>query len=165
MLDENAYKLIFNLCNPCKPEEVSYAELVGTFDNHFAPQKSVFAERYKFYEAKKCEIESAKEWAARVRSLSVSCEFGTELQHVLRDKFICGFEKGAILNRLFEEKAECTLEEAVKIAESRMAAADPEIVCGGGGGVQQDLKNSPHVPTVSFNSVSFGFIHTLFEKY
>ena len=121
MLDEDAYKLIFNLCSPEKPEEKSYKELLSTFDVHFAPQHSIFTERLKFYEARKTESQSPKEWIAHLRSLAVPCEFGNELEVLLRDKFIVGYERGSVLERLLEEKKSAKLEEIMAIAENKMA--------------------------------------------
>ncbi|XP_044760857.1 uncharacterized protein LOC123318303 [Coccinella septempunctata] len=130
MLDEEAYKLIFNICSPDLPEDKSYNSLLELFDKHFTPKKSVLAERYKFFAAKKDSYENIKEWAARIRSLAVSCEFGQELDICLRDRFVCGFEKGAILDRLLEEKKEITFEQAINVAENKMAACQSYQISG-----------------------------------
>ncbi|KAK9883635.1 hypothetical protein WA026_001807 [Henosepilachna vigintioctopunctata] len=66
--------------------------------------------------------DSIKGWAARIRSLAVSCEFGRELDISLRDRFVCGFEEGKILDRLLEENKEITFEDAINMGESKMAA-------------------------------------------
>lgn len=122
MLDEEAYKLIYSLCSPSKPESKAYDDLVKLFDVHFAKVKSPLAERWKFYEAKKMDSEEVREWAARVRSLAVNCEFGAELEVCLRDKFIFGFSRGPILDRLLEEKVSTAFEDVIAVAESKMAA-------------------------------------------
>lgn len=122
VLDEEAYKLMFSLCSPTKPEDLTYEQLLSKFNRHFLPHKVPLAERYKFYHAKKLEHETPKEWSARIRSLAVKCEFGAELEVCLRDRFISGFEKGPILDRLLEEKITVTLEEVTSVAENKMAA-------------------------------------------
>ena len=122
VLDEESYRLIFNLCAPTSPEETDYDALIVAMDSYFTPQKAVFAERIKFYEARKEISESVQEWGARVRSLAATCEFGASLEEATRDLFICGYERGATLNRLLEEEVTVTLDEVVKIAESKTAA-------------------------------------------
>ncbi|KAK9708223.1 hypothetical protein QE152_g27358 [Popillia japonica] len=124
MMDEDAYKLIYNLSSPTLHEERTYEKLTQLLDKFFAPQKSVLAERYKFYESKKHEKESAKEWTARVRSIAVNCEFGAELEICLRDKFVCGFEKGPILDRMLEEKNEVSFDKMSDVANNKMAALE-----------------------------------------
>ncbi|KAG5872794.1 hypothetical protein JTB14_014633 [Gonioctena quinquepunctata] len=69
-LSEEAYRLIYNLALPNKPEEKEYADLTKLFNDHFKDSESVFAYRYKFYNATKSPQESSSEWAARVRSLA-----------------------------------------------------------------------------------------------
>lgn len=116
-LDEDAYKLIFNLCVPVRPEEKTYAQLNECFNKHFAPASAGFAARYKFYNASKENDEKVSEWLARVRSLAAFSDFGAELQTALRDKFIMGLRRGPIMDRLFEESpANLSLDRAVQIA-------------------------------------------------
>lgn len=114
-LNEDGYKLIYNLCLPVAPEKKTYAELIKILNEHFKPSLSVFGARYEFYQSKKRPNESAKEWAARIRSLAAKCFFETtELEMVLRDHFIVGYDPSPVQDRLFEEKKTTTLSEAVK---------------------------------------------------
>lgn len=54
-----------------------------------------------------------QEWAARVGSVVVHCEFGIELKIMLRNRFTIGFGKSPVMNRLFEENVnESTFEKA-----------------------------------------------------
>ncbi|XP_044760380.1 uncharacterized protein LOC123317833 [Coccinella septempunctata] len=122
MLDEDSYRLMFDQCSPVKPEQKSYEQLLEIFDKHFAPVHTPFAERIKFYESERGPEESPNEWVARVRRLAIQCEFDNHLETVLRDKFICGFGKGLVLDRLLEEKITIYLADAVKIANHKMAA-------------------------------------------
>ncbi|XP_071057315.1 uncharacterized protein [Onthophagus taurus] len=124
MLDEDAYRLVFNLCMPIVPELKSFDDIKEVMDGYFTPQTSIFAERIKFYESRKEKNEAVKDWATRVRSLAITCDFGDYLEVATRDKFITGFERGAVLDRLLEEKLTVTFLKAVEIAESKMAAQD-----------------------------------------
>ncbi|KAJ8981438.1 hypothetical protein NQ317_015640 [Molorchus minor] len=93
LLAEESYRLIFNLSLPKLPEERRFSELLHLFNECFVSKKSVFAERFKFYNSFKTPSESVNEWAARVRSLAATCEFKAELDACLRDRFIMGIEK------------------------------------------------------------------------
>lgn len=123
-LDQDAYKLIFDLVSPEKPEEKSYEQLIQVFNEHFKCQQSPFAARFLFYSSRKEDGETVAQWAARLRGLAVGCEFGAELKVCLRDKFLFGFGKGPVLDRLMEEKINVTFEKMVEIALSKMAAKD-----------------------------------------
>ncbi|KAF2905690.1 hypothetical protein ILUMI_00489 [Ignelater luminosus] len=121
-LNEDGYKLIYNLCLPIIPENKKYSELTKIFSEHFKPNLSGFAARYEFYQSKKRLNESAKEWAARIRSLAATCYFETtELEMVLRDHFIVGYDRDPLQDRLLEEKKTITLSDAIEIAASKSA--------------------------------------------
>ena len=122
MLCEDAYKLIYNLLFPTSPEETTYVDLVKKLDEHFKSAQAIFAARFKFYNAKKSPEESAKEWSVRLCSLATACEFGVELQTVLRDIYVVGYEKGQVQDRLMEEKKDTTFQEALVLATSKSAA-------------------------------------------
>ena len=124
VLDENAYQLMYDMVSPEKPENKNYEELIQVFDQYFKPQQNPLAARYKFYNARKDPTETASEWEARLRGLAVGCEFGSELKICLRDKFIFGFEKGPILDRMMEEDVKTDLEKMVPIATNKMAARE-----------------------------------------
>ncbi|XP_050500919.1 zinc finger protein 681-like [Diabrotica virgifera virgifera] len=65
--------------------------------------------------------ESAKEWAARLRSLVVSCEFGgaREIEQALVNQFIIGYDSGTVKDRLYEEKSTVKFSEVVEIASAK----------------------------------------------
>ncbi|XP_055913663.1 uncharacterized protein LOC129947217 [Eupeodes corollae] len=118
-LSEQSYKLVNNLIHPNKIETASYDVLSKAFSDHLKPTVSGFAERHKFYSAVKDHHETVNQWAARVRSLSISCEFGVELNSALRDKFVMGLQKGAAKDKLFLESVEkLTFDKAVEIANA-----------------------------------------------
>lgn len=74
-LDEEAYKLIYNLALPRLPEDKTYNELTELFNTHFKVAESVFVARSKFFTSFKDTHENATEWAARVRSMAINCSF------------------------------------------------------------------------------------------
>ncbi|KAJ8944293.1 hypothetical protein NQ314_009509 [Rhamnusium bicolor] len=124
LLNEEAYKLIFNICLPAEPEDQSYSDIVKLMDNHFKPVISVFACRENFFEARKVpHQESPKEFAARLRSLVAVCQFegSEEIGKALVNRFIIGYEAGSVKDRLYEEKKSVSFEKVVEIASSKAA--------------------------------------------
>ncbi|XP_031339574.1 uncharacterized protein K02A2.6-like [Photinus pyralis] len=120
--NEESYQLISNLCVPNSPDATDFKALIELCDKHFAPQKALFPERFKFYHANRNVDETIMDWAARVKNLASKCKFGSELSVAMRDKFIVGMEDKAILNRLFEEDVSTlTLDKAIDIALSKEA--------------------------------------------
>ncbi|XP_045469073.1 uncharacterized protein K02A2.6-like [Harmonia axyridis] len=122
VLNEEAYKLVFNMCLPEEPEIKTYKVLSELLTNHFKPSESVFAARYKYYTAKKVSTETAKEWAARLRNFAAQCQFNNlQLEMVLRDVFIVNYDKGSVQDRLLEEKNSVTFAEMVELASAKSA--------------------------------------------
>jgi hypothetical protein len=118
-LDEEAYKLIFNLCFPTAPEDKSFTELTELFDKTC---ESAFVARQRFYATTRNSQESAAEFAARLRGLACKSEFPEAvLDMTLRNRFVTGFGKGPVQDRLFEEKISVSFADAVSVASSKMA--------------------------------------------
>lgn len=115
----DAYKTIKNAIYPGKPESKQFQELITVGDSQFKPLRSSFAERGRFYEAKQEEGESITDWANRVKSLAMSCEFDEHLANSLRDKFVCGLRKGPVLERVYELRIKSTWDECVEAALKR----------------------------------------------
>lgn len=87
---------------------------------HFKCAISPMAQRLRFYNAVKNKDETVQQWAAWVRSLATKCEFGPELNVVLRDKFIMGLDQPRIIGKIFYEKVTLLWEKAIQIASSQM---------------------------------------------
>ncbi|KOB57463.1 reverse transcriptase, partial [Operophtera brumata] len=133
-LSDESYRLVRNLVHPDKLEERTYSELVKVLNGHFTPKRSTFADRAKFYEAIKSDGETIEEWAARLRGLAVYCEFGTELDTLLRDRFVLGFGTGHERDKLFERDSKTlTLAEALEVAQKASCARQAR--AGGAGAV------------------------------
>lgn len=134
-LSDESYRLAKNLVHPKKLEEVEYTELVRQFNRHFSPKRCTFADRERFFEARRATGESIEEWAVRVRGLAVHCDFENALDMLLTNKFVLGMNIGPERDRLFEQDAAVlTFAKAVEIAqqaacarEARAAAMPPHI--------------------------------------
>jgi hypothetical protein len=122
-LSDESYRLIRNLVHPNKLEDKTYSELVGVLNQHFSPKRSTFADRAKFYEANKSDVQTVEEWAARLRGLAVYCDFGSELDTLLRDRFVLGFRMGPGRDRLFEQDSKLlTFAQALDVAQRAACA-------------------------------------------
>ncbi|XP_049886841.1 uncharacterized protein LOC126381402 [Pectinophora gossypiella] len=122
-LADDTYRLVSNLVHPRVLEETTFEQLITVFDGHFKPKRCVFADRAKFYEAKRAAGESVEEWAARIRGLAVHCVFGSSLEKLITDKFVLGLNAGPEKDRLFEQDATTlTFTKALEIAQQTACA-------------------------------------------
>ncbi|GBP58919.1 hypothetical protein EVAR_46980_1 [Eumeta japonica] len=113
-----------SLVAPDSLDAVPYERLVSLFDAHFMIKRSVFAERYNFYRAEQRPGEDMAEWAARVRTLARYCNFQSELDIMLRDRFILGLQDVRERERLFTEDAgKITFVAAMELVQSVRARA------------------------------------------
>lgn len=123
-LSESTYKLLESLCVPKTIESSDYNALIAVLQKYFAPPSAYFMARLKFFSAKKNSENSARDCAARLRGLSAECKFGTEIEVVLRDIFVCGYDSGLIQDRMMEEDASLrsvTLSDLVELATGKEA--------------------------------------------
>ena len=120
--DENTYQLFRNLCAPHKPATKQYDELKQLLCNHLKPAPSEVMERCMYNRARQEQNETVAEFAARLRQLSLHCNF-TDLNTALRDKFICGIRDEATRIELFKQ-ATVTFDSAFKEATARERAVE-----------------------------------------
>lgn len=73
-LSKEAFKLLANLTVPKNPESVSYKEIVLLLDNQLMKSESLFASRYKYYNAVRGQNEGINEWIARLHNLASNCK-------------------------------------------------------------------------------------------
>ncbi|CAB0039118.1 unnamed protein product [Trichogramma brassicae] len=118
--DEDAYKLAKHLCAPGKPADKEYKDLVTIMSNHLAPKPSEVMERCKFNTARQEAQESVSEFAARLKKLSLHCNY-TDLPTACRDQFVCGIRDHETRVTLFQIK-DLTFDKALTTAQARESA-------------------------------------------
>nr|XP_046478641.1 uncharacterized protein K02A2.6-like [Neodiprion pinetum] len=133
-ISPNTYKLVRDLCAPEKPSTKTFEELVKLINNHLNPKPSETMERCTFYQARQSQTESVSEFAARLKSLSINCNFG-DAKIALCDQLVCGVKDHTTKTLLFREdkltydsayKLATALETAEKYASSTdQAAGEP----------------------------------------
>ncbi|XP_071632844.1 uncharacterized protein [Temnothorax longispinosus] len=114
------YTLIRDLCIPDKPVTKSYEDLNKLIKDHLCPKPSEAMERCKFHQAAQLEAETVAQYAARLKNLSIHCNF-PQLTTALRDQLICGIRDHDVRVELFAEQ-ELTYDKAYKLATAREMA-------------------------------------------
>ena len=117
VIGAKAYDVLSDLCSPTPPSEKTYAQLTTILKNHFAPKKLVIAERYRFHNCTQREGESVTAFAANLKHLASTCQFGTHLNEALSDRFVCGLRSKETQKKLLTE--EHTFDAALKVALGR----------------------------------------------
>src|SRR5436190_20369355 len=62
LLCQVTFRLLIDLCNPGKPEQKTYAELVKLLSDHYSLKHCVFKERYFLYQANRNIGEAVNVW-------------------------------------------------------------------------------------------------------
>ena len=120
VIGAKAYDFLSDLCSPIPPSEKTYAQLTTILKNHFAPKKLVIAARYQFHNCTQREGESVTAFAANLKHLASTCQFGTHLNEALRDRFVCGLRSKETQKKLLTE--EHTFDATLKVALGAEAA-------------------------------------------
>jgi hypothetical protein len=111
-------KLVFT--SKTIPEDLH--RIVKILQEHLSPKPLVIAERFQFRKRSQLEGESISSFLASLKKLSEYCEFGTNLNDSLRDRFVCGLSNELIQKRLLSE-ADLSLSKASEIALAMETAA------------------------------------------
>jgi hypothetical protein len=122
LMGSKTYGLLRSLCSPAKPSQKTFTEIVKILQEHLSPKPLVIAERFRFHKRSQLEGESISSFLASLKKLSEYCEFGTNLNDSLRDRFVCGLSNELIQKRLLSE-ADLSLSKASEIALAMETAA------------------------------------------
>ena len=99
-VDQDTFKLIKQLTAPDKIIDKTFNDLI--VKDHFHPKPSVVMERCRFHQAKQKQQESVADFAARLKKLSLNCNF-EKLKVSLHDQLVCGIRDKEIRIKLFED--------------------------------------------------------------
>ncbi|XP_073942898.1 uncharacterized protein isoform X2 [Choristoneura fumiferana] len=122
LIDEKSYKTLKSMFHPSLPKDKSYADLEGALRLRFRPRVSYYRKRAVFDKAIKNEVESVSKWYERVREMAAECEFGTDFEQRVKDKFVTGFRSGQIFERLCEEPISKAIADLLDIALNKESA-------------------------------------------
>ena len=97
-------------------------ELEHIFSNHENFARKLIAEELKF-DMRNCRNnEVISQFMAEIQTLSQYCEYDDSLEHMMRDRLVCGVNHGSTQHRLLSEGADLTLQEALDISLSLESA-------------------------------------------
>ena len=116
------YKVIKSLAMPNKPAEKTFNEIVALLKEHETPKPNKIAERFKFNMRDRKDGESLSQYLAELRRLTEHCDYGDQLENMLRDRLVCGIKHERIQQRLLSEGDSLTLQRALDIAHSMESA-------------------------------------------
>lgn len=137
IMGSEAFDLLTDLCNPEKPENCAFEDLVDLMGNHLQPKPSDIAERYKFRHRVQENQESIANFVAVLKRLAKNCNFGNTLEDNLRDQLVFGLKSEIIRQRLFTE-SKLTYTKAVEIAMCMESAEiNAELVMKGDGAMNK----------------------------
>ena len=98
-------------------------ETLDALESHFRPTRNIVYERYKLNTAEQKQCESTDEYVNRLRHLASSCEYGTLLDEMIRDRLVLGCKDNASRARMFREK-NLDLNKAIDTCRSSEIAMD-----------------------------------------
>ena len=115
------YTLAKSLLSPDDPGTATLDDLVKVLSDHFKPKTIIIFERYKFYSRSQKQNETVADFVAGIKRLAHTCDFGNQLNDMLRDRFVMGLQSEATQHILLAE-SNLTFQRAVEIATAREAA-------------------------------------------
>ena len=115
------YKLLTSLSQPKSPKDLSYSQIVTLIKNHQNPEPSSIVQRFKFNSRVRKPEESVRNYVAELRKLSEFCDFGDNLDDMLRDRLVCGINDRRIQTKLLSER-NLTFDKALEISQATEAA-------------------------------------------
>ena len=114
LVGSETYLLLKSLLSPQLPSEFTFDEITAKLINHLKPRRLTVAERFKCHHRNQHDGEDVAKFAAELRRLASSCNFGDFLTEALRDEFVCGIRNGNTQRKLLGEDR--SFEQALQIA-------------------------------------------------
>ena len=103
-----SYKLLKSYCQPAKISETSYAELKKLMLEKLAPRTNPVNEQYKFNVIKQEASENLTMFMARIKEAATTCNFDTQYDNMVRNRFITGLRDCKIRTSLISDAASAT---------------------------------------------------------
>ena len=125
------FALCQDLLAPAKLESCSLQDIENVLRKHFDPVKNIIYERFVFFSRNQKSNESINEYVHALKSLASTCDFGSYLKDMLRDRLVVGIRDQKIQRTLLSI-ATLTFEQAVTNANSmELASKEVSLIQGG----------------------------------
>ncbi|XP_077540245.1 uncharacterized protein LOC144152713 [Haemaphysalis longicornis] len=127
-LSTHTVDVLSGRCAPDKVNELSYPQVVALLKQHFSPELNEIAQSYKFFTRSQLPGEPVQDFIVAIRQIADTCNFGTSLDRMLRDRIVCGLQSAGVRRQLLA-KPQLTRSETEEIAISaKMAEANAQEV-------------------------------------
>lgn len=104
-----------NMPKALDDKAVTFTSLTDQLRSHFGVKTTVLAARHEFSHVVQRESQTVDEFAAALRTSSLHCNFGNELDGRHRDQLIVGLRSEAVRKRIMERE-DITFADALKLA-------------------------------------------------
>ena len=104
-IGKEAYDLLVDLAFPTNVETESIANLKALIVNHIEPPNFEATERDKFNNLVRKQNETFRQFIVNVKHQAAKCNFGANLETVLRDRLVAGCNDTEVKRKLLAEKA------------------------------------------------------------
>lgn len=112
---------IFNTFQLTDEDKKSYDTIIKSFKDYCSPRKSTVLNRYKFFIRSQQEGETFDQFQTALKSLAQDCDFGNQMDSLIRDKIIMGLKNTTLQERLLRE-TEISLETTIKQCRAHKAS-------------------------------------------
>ena len=112
------YKLISDLVSPDGPATKTFDQLTQLLTTHFTPHEPVIMSRFNFNRRNRHESESVSDYVRELRRLAKECQYGNQLNMMLRDRLVVGVNQDAIQRKLLSEPDDLAFDRALTLALS-----------------------------------------------
>jgi len=113
-IGKNALK-IYNSFNLNK-KELTLDNQIFRFNEYFIPRNNVTVERHKFFTRYQLPDECINEYIADLTTKSMSCEFESLREKLIKDMFICGLYSNSLnIKQCILNEDDLALEKSLKI--------------------------------------------------
>ena len=119
----DAYSRIKTIIAPIQPSSMGYDAIVAAVNQYLEPKPSVIVSRFNFHKKMQAQGQTVKEFVAELKKMAVPCEFGSALDGMLRDRFVCGANDDSLQKKLLAAEDTLTFEQAVKAGVAAETAA------------------------------------------
>ena len=77
--------------------------MTAALTQHFAPAPLAIAQCYRFHKRDQAPGETVATYVAELQCMARYCDFGGNLDILLRDRFVCGLKSEAVIKKLLQE--------------------------------------------------------------
>ena len=103
VIGSDCFSTVKSIISPAKPEDHTFQQLVEILREHYAPRPSVVMSRFKFRKRLHLANETIASYIAALRKLAETCDFGANLNDMLRDQLVASVNDASIQKALLNE--------------------------------------------------------------